>query len=50
MSISGTKTGSEFAVCMENRTMEQKYSALSPSRKGWSLVSSNLRAGGFAEL
>ena len=33
-SIFGMKTGSEFAVWMENRTVEQKYSALSPSRMG----------------
>ena len=50
VSILGMNTGQELAVCIENRTIEQKYSALSPSKNGWSLISSNLKSGGLLEL
>jgi len=50
VSILGMNTGKELAVWIENRTIEQKYSALSPSKNGWSLVSPNLKSGGLLEL
>ena len=50
VSTLGMNIGSELPVWIENLTIEQKYSLLSPSKNGVFLFSSNLSCGAMALL